>query len=93
MAGATLCATMLSGWLNGRDRRDDADRLALGEDLPRLALRRQIAGEDLSVIEDGELAGEREDVIGAPAFIERILLRNAEFERDEIGKRVLARRE
>ncbi len=72
-----------------RDGRDDADRLALGEDLARLALRRQIAGEDLAIIENAELARQRIDVIGAAHLVERVLLRQAELQRDEIGELVL----
>ena len=48
-----------------RDGRDHAHRLALGENLARLALRREIAGKNLPVIENAELARQREHVIGA----------------------------
>ena len=92
MAGATLCATMFSGWLNGVIADMAAHRFAPGVDLARFAVRCQIAGEDLPVVEDGELTRQREHIEGAPAFVERVLLGNAEFERDEIGQLVLARR-
>ncbi len=76
--------------VEGCDRRDDADGLALGEDLPRLALGCQIAGENLAVIENGKLAGQRIDVIGTAAFVKGVLLGKAELEGDEVREHVLA---
>ena len=56
-----------------RDGRNHADRIALGENLARLALRREITGKNLPVIENAKLGRKREHVIGAPAFVNRIL--------------------
>ena len=49
--GATLCATWFSGWLNGVIADDHAEqRLAQRVHLARLAVRREVAGEDLAVV-------------------------------------------
>jgi len=46
--------------IEGRDRRDRGQRLALGEDFSGFALGREIAGENLAVIANAELTRERE---------------------------------
>ena len=75
-----------------RDRRDDAvSGIARGEDLALLALRRDIAGIDLAVVLDGELAGERIDVVGAARLVERVLPAQPELRRDDAGELLLAR--
>ncbi len=51
---------------------------------------REVAGEDLAVVADAHLAGKRKDVEGAPDFIERVRLRDAEFQRDDVGNLLLA---
>ena len=76
--------------VKGRDGGDGTHRLALGEDLARFALGREIAGEDLPVIKNGELAGQREHVIGPPGLVKRVLLADAELERQHIGYRLAA---
>jgi hypothetical protein len=80
-AGAILWATILSGWLNGQG-------LAFREDFSRLALRREIAGEDLAVIPNTKLARQREHVVSAADLVKRILLGDAKLQRDDIGKLV-----
>ena len=66
-----------------RDGRDGVERLAQGEDLARLAVRGEIAGEGLAVVEQAELAGEGEDVVGAADLVERVLQAEARLERDQ----------
>src|SRR3546814_3316029 len=73
---------------DGGDRRQ---RLARREYLARLAVRREIAGEDLAVVLNAKLPGEREDIVGAPNLVERVGLGNAELEGDEVGDLVPAR--
>ena len=68
-----------------RNCRDGSDRLAFCVDLAVLAVGREIAGEDLPVIEDGELTCEREDVIGPPGLVERMLFADAELECEHVG--------
>ena len=58
MAGATLCATWFIGWLNGVIAEMTPSGCALGVDLARLAVRREVAGEDLAVVQQA-LAGAR----------------------------------
>src|SRR3546814_14393874 len=67
---------------DGGDRRQ---RLARREYLARLAVRREIAGEDLAVVLNAKLPGEREAIVGAPNLVERVGLGNAELEGDEVG--------
>jgi hypothetical protein len=51
MLGTTLCATWFIGWLKGRDGADHAQqRRALRVDAALLAVRRQVAAEDLAVV-------------------------------------------
>src|SRR3546814_19796864 len=69
---------------DGGDRRQ---RLARREYLARLAVRREIAGEDLAVVLNAKLPGEREDVVGAPNLVERVGLGNAEPEGDSSDER------
>ena len=90
IAGATLCATLFSGWLNGVIAEIAAERLARGVDAALLAVRGDVAGEDLAVVLDGELAGERIDVVGAADLVERVLLAQAGFGGDQVGDLVLA---
>ena len=67
------------------DRADRPHRFALGENLPRLALGCQVAREDLPVIENGKLPGQREHVIGPPGFVQRMLLADAKLQRQPVG--------
>ena len=80
--GATLCATWFSGWLNGVIARDRAEqRLAQRVDLALLAVRREVAGEDLAVVLQRGVAGEDEHVAGAADLVERVLLADARTRR------------
>src|SRR5690606_18678697 len=72
------------------DGRDGGQRIAQGGDAPLLAVRRQVAGEDLAVVDDAELAGEAEHVERAAHLVQRVLLRDAEFGGDQVGNLVLA---
>ena len=91
--GATLCATWFSGWLNGVIARDGAQqRLAQRVDLARLAVRREVAGEDLPVVVQRRVAGEHEHVAGAADFVERVLLADPALGGDQVGDRVGAAR-
>jgi hypothetical protein len=74
-----------------RDRRDRVQRLAQGEDLARLAVRGEVAGEGLAVVEQAELAGEGEDVVGAADLVERVLQAEARLQRDQARQLLLAR--
>jgi hypothetical protein len=75
--------------VEGRDGGDDAHGLPLGENLAGLALGREITGEDLPVIDDAKLACQRIDVIGAAHLVERVLLREAKLQRDEVRELIL----
>ena len=90
-AGASLCATMLSGWLNGVIAEMAFERLAQGEDLARLAVRGEVAGEGLAVVQQAELAREGEDVVGAADLVERVLQAEAGLQRDQARQLFLAR--
>ena len=48
------------------------ERLAQGEDLARLAVRGEITGEGLTVVEQAELASKGEDVEGAANLVQRV---------------------
>ena len=74
--GATLCATWFSGWLNGVIAEIDAEqRLAQRVDAALLAVRREVAGEDLAVVaSSASLAANEQHVAGAADFVERVLL-------------------
>ncbi|MOA24811.1 hypothetical protein D3C78_1455060 [compost metagenome] len=75
------------------ERRDGGNclqRFARREDLALLAVGREIAGKNLAVILNAHLSGKREDIEGAADLVERVLLGNAELERDEIGNFLLA---
>ncbi len=73
------------------DRRDHAEqRLARGEDLPRLAVRRDIAGEHLAIVLDGQLCRERPDIIGTAGLVERVLPAQAGLGGDQPGEFVPA---
>src|SRR3954451_21513563 len=77
-----------------RNRRDHAvERIARGEDLALLALRRDVARVGLAVVLDGELSGERINIVGAPSLIERILPAQARLRRDDARELLLARGE
>jgi hypothetical protein len=53
-------------------------------------VRGQVAREDLAVVLDAHLRGEREDVVGAAHLVERICLGDAELQGDEVGDLLLA---
>ena len=72
------------------DRGDGAERLAGGEDLARLAVGGEVAGEDLAVVVDAELARQGVHVEGPAAFVERVGDRDAEFGGDDRGEFRLA---
>ena len=65
IAGATLCATWLSGWLNGviAATRRTGSRIVYGPARP--AVRRDVAGEHLAVVAQRLHRGEAEDVARA----------------------------
>jgi hypothetical protein len=67
--------------------------IAGGEDLARLAVRGQVAGEDLPVVLDAHLRREAEDVVGAADLVEGVGLGDAELEGDEVGNLLLPRGE
>src|SRR4051812_35031027 len=68
-----------------RDRADRLDRVTLRINPPFLALRADIAGEDLPVVDHRSLRGEIEDVERAAGLVQRVLLGKAGFGGDEIG--------
>ena len=83
--GATLWAGMLSGWLKGVMAEIAVKGSRGGEDAPRLALGRDVAGEGLAVVQDRQLPGQGEDVIGPAHLVEGVLLADAAFGGDQIG--------
>ena len=69
MAGAILWATILSGMIERRNGRDHIHRLPLRINLTFLAMGGEVTGEDLAIIENGQLACQGEHIIGAPRFV------------------------
>ncbi len=90
MAGATLCATWLRGWLKGGDGDGAAERLPRGEDLARLALGGNVAGKDLPVVAEGLHGREAEHVHGAANLIARLPKGQPGFGRDGAGELLAA---
>jgi hypothetical protein len=84
---------MLSGWLNGVIAEMTPFKgKRVVKILRCLPCGEMSQGVGLAVVLDGELAGERVDVIGAARLVERILPAEAGFRRDDAGKFFLARR-
>ena len=74
--GTTLCATWFIGWLNGVIARDHAEqRVALRVDAALLAVRREVAGEDLAVVLQALVGAEGEHVADAAGLVGRVLHR------------------
>ncbi len=87
-----LVRDLVQRMVERRDRGDHAQqRLAQRVDLALLAVRREIAGEDLAVVGERRVAGEDEHVAGAADLVERVLLADAALGGDEVGDLVDAR--
>ncbi len=89
--GAILCATMFSGWLNGvMALITPSSGSRWVKIYTALAMRRQVAGENLAVIDDAELTGKMEYVEGTADFVQAVFLGNAAFRGDDVGNFFLA---
>ncbi len=66
--------------------RDRPHRLALGIDFSRLAVWRQITGENLAVVNDRHLPGKGENITGSARFVQGVLLTDAKFKRKPGGQ-------
>ncbi len=84
--GAILWLTMFSGWLNGVIARDRAHRFARGENLARLAVGGQVAGEDLAIVLHRLRGGELIDILRALGLVNRVLVADAQFQRQPFGQ-------
>ena len=63
-------------WSNRGDR---AHRLAFGENFARLAVRRQVTGENLPIVQNRKLSGQVENVAGTTRFVQDMLFADTEF--------------
>src|SRR3546814_10901672 len=81
----TLFRSHVERVVEGGDGGDRRQRLAGGEDLARLAVRGEVAGEDLAVVVDAHLPGQGEDVVGAAHLVERVGLGDAELQGHQVG--------
>ena len=84
-----LVRHLIQRMVERRDRRNDAEqRLAQRVHLARLAVRRQVAGEHLAIVLQRRIAGKHEHVARATHLVERILLADAAFGRDQVRQRL-----
>src|SRR6185436_9359219 len=89
--GRQLVGHHVERMVERRDRRDGVERLAQGEDLAWLAVRGEVAGEGLAIVEQAKLPRESEDVVGAADLVARVLEAEARLKRDEARQLFLAR--
>ena len=70
-----------------RDRADHAEqRVALGVDAALLAVRREVAGEDLAVVLEAFAGAEQQHVADPADLVERVLLAEAALGGDQVGE-------
>src|SRR5260370_6441307 len=78
--------------VEGRNRCNHPQQgLAQGVDLAALAVRSEVAGEDLPIVLQRGVAGKDEHVAGAAHFIGRVLLAQPALGGDEVGNLLAAR--
>ena len=61
------------------NRGDRAHRLAFGENFTRLAVRCQVTGEYLPIVQNHQLPGQGKNVEGTARFVQGVLFADAEF--------------